>query len=673
MSPKPPTRGNGSADVHIHPNQPSDVSTPRPDIAPRIDFGSPTLRPDGNPARPGRTNGDPDLDAITPAPVVTVHETIGTMTSVAPLTPVNQSLERYRLSTATGLPDVNADGLRIHKGRRYVDLADGGVALVGTDPETGLYRARLPSELTASGPVLLRDPHSGRWHKLEDFEPITFPLTDTRLAAFRTGLDFSDAEPGSDGLHRFDGKLYVEIDNHAYQVLHDLDASTPLAAVMRIVRSEDPVAIDNRNRYVPTRPGRSEPIVFDAVQGWVGTGVAGAGGMMRGDADQPARPGLLDRLSSAFSRLRGAESRARKLFPDHTDDQISDFIRSLGDDVRGRLTRRETEYNTLKAELKSWIKQSTTSSAFGTAKDSTLRVAEEIKRCWRQQTGSTLRLALGNEPLPALKADFSHVRALELDAVTWSDSANTFLSGFSGLERLAVTRSTLDNLPAAVAEMSNLSTLDLSSNLIQLNEQTAAKLSTLSKLQNIDLSGNPLGKTPDFAGLSELETLNLNNAQLDQWPTGLQNQTRLKRLDLRNNRLREVPAAILDPSADPFKAYARINSVTLLEGNSFPAGYWKKLEAYWQRVAADHPELNTNALTGAFRLDGDRPEIAMVQRLYPDKNTQEARAFFIGLGDEAEAKLARRAQDLDLLESQLDRGITPRPDISQKSAMANVT
>ena len=670
MSPKPPARGNGPIDVHIRPNQPSDVNTPRPDIPPRVDFGSPTSRPDGNPARPGRPTGDADLDAIEPEPVVIVRET---MTTVDPPTPVNRPLEHYWLNTTTALPDIDTDGFRIHKGRRYVDVPDGRIVLVGTDPDTGLYRARLPSELTASGPVLLRDNDSGLWHKLEDFEPITFPLTDTRLEAFRTELDFSSAEPGSDGLHRFDGKLYVVIESHVYQVLHDPDASTPLAAVMRIVRSEDPVASDSANLYVATRPGRSEPIVFDAVQGWVGTAVAGAGGMIRNDGGHSARPGPLDRLSLLFNRLRSPESRARKLFPDHTDDQIGDFIESLGVDVRGGLTRRETEYKTLKAELKAWIRQSSTASTAGTANGWAQQTANNIKRSWRQPTGDVLWLELGNGTLPALKADFSHVRRLNLESVTWSGSANTFLSGFSGLEHLTVNRSTLDTLPAAIAKMRDLKTLDLSSNRIALNEQTAAKLSALGTVQNLDLSGNPLGETPDFSGMSELKTLNLSNAQLEQWPTGLQNQTRLKLLDLRNNRLIEVPAAILNPSVDQFEAIARINSITLFEGNSFPANYWKKLEVYWRRVAADHPELNTNALPGAFRLDSEMPEVASVQRVYPNKNAQEAREFFIGMGDEAEARLARRVQELDLLETQLDTYIAnSQPDSSTVNTPAKI-
>ncbi|WP_457266306.1 NEL-type E3 ubiquitin ligase domain-containing protein [Pseudomonas sp. P5_C3] len=585
-----------------------------------------------------------------------------------PSTP--RPLEHYWLASAAQLPAPDALGFRTFKGRQYVDVPRGGIVHITADPDTGLYRAKLPSELQASGPVLVRDPESTLWYSLDDVEPTTYPLTNTRLEAFRTSLDFTGSEPGSDGLYRHDGKLYVVIEDRAYQVLHDLEASSPQAAVMRVVRTEDPVALDNRNLYVATRPGRSEPVVYDVLDGWVGTKVPGAGGMMRSEPDRPARQGLKDRLLSAFDRLRSPESRAADLYPSLDTEQIKALVRSLGDDVDGGLARRKTEYKTLKDQLKSWITQSSASSTPEPTKRWAEQVAQEIKRCWRQQTGTTLKLQPGNGTLPALNADFSHVRTLDLKDITWSDTVDTFLTGFSRLEHLTVTRSTLDKLPAAVAEMSDLSTLNLSSNRIQLNEQTSAKLSALSKLENIDLSSNPLGTMPDFSAMSELKALNLSNTQLDQWPTGLQHQAKLEIVDLRNNQLREVPQANLNPTADQLETIARINGVTLLEGNRFPVGYWKSFELYWQRVAAEYPDLSTTTRPGAFRIDGDIPEVAIVQRMYPDKNEGAAREYLIGLGDGAEAQIARRIQAFDLLETQLERYIADSQPGSSSTANA---
>lgn len=641
---KLPPKGNTT---HVRPTPTPDVTTPRPDT---------TLRPGydslGLPSRAHQPAGDADLDAITAAPTVTVHP------STAPNeTPraVGLPLKDYRVTAATGLPAANADGLRIFKGRQYADVVDVGIVQVGKDAETDLFRARLSSESKPSGPALLRDPDSGMWHPLENFEPVTFPLSDTRLAAFRTTLAFNHVEPGNDGLHRFDGKLYALIDNHAYQVLHDPDASTPVASVMRIVRSDDPVARDSANLYVATRPGRSEPIVFDAIHGWVGISVAGAGGMMRGDgANVPARSSMRERLSQTLNRLRSPQARARKLFPDHTDEEIGRYIESLGNDVSGGLTQRESAYKSLKSELDAWLRQAANAAPPGTSPIHAQQIAQSLKRCWRHQTGAILWLEAGNGALPALQADFSHVRHLTLQAVEWSDAASTLLGNFSGLESLHLSGSTLEKLPAALAQMVNLKSLNLSANRIVLNEQSTAQLSALGTLRDLDLSGNPLGDSPDFSAMTQLKTLNLSDAQLDQWPAGLHSQTRLTHLDLRNNQLTAVPQAHLNPPAEQFAALARINSVTLLEGNPFPPGYWTKLEAFWQRVAIEQPELDNSALTDAFRLPSDMPETPDVKRVYPDKNPQQLRAFLLALNDDGKAQLARRVAALDSLESQLE-------------------
>jgi hypothetical protein len=280
MSPKPPPKSRVTVDVHPHPKLPSDGHTPLPDTLPRIDFGLPVTMNPRIPPKGTGTPGNVDLDAITPAPPVTASELPSAPVPALPSTP--RPLEHYWLASAAQLPAPDALGFRTFKGRQYVDVPGGGIVHITADPDTGLYRAKLPSELQASGPVLVRDPESTLWYSLDDVEPTTYPLTNTRLEAFRTSLDFTGVEPGSDGLYRHNGKLYAVIQNRAYQVLHDLEASSPQAPVMRIIRAEDPIALDDHNLYVATRPGRSEPIVFDRQNGWVGIAVFGAGGMRAG-------------------------------------------------------------------------------------------------------------------------------------------------------------------------------------------------------------------------------------------------------------------------------------------------------------------------------------------------------------------------------------------------------
>ncbi|WP_434767545.1 NEL-type E3 ubiquitin ligase domain-containing protein [Pseudomonas triticicola] len=556
------------------------------------------------------------------------------------------------------MPAANAEGLRLFKGRQYIELADGGFMQVGQDSQSGLWRARLASEATPSGPVMLRDPEGGLWHSVADLQPTTFALSATRLKPFATALDLRTATRDSDGLHRHDGRLYAVIDNHGYQVLHDPDASTPWAQVMRIVRPDDAVAADSDNVYVATRPGRSEPIVFDSRAGWLGVEVGGVGGMNRAVNGSPERRSLRDRLSTLFNPRPTAQSRGRKLFPGLNDEDLGTLLRAQGDDVLDYLSRRESEYRTLKDDLAAWVSTSATEGNDKTGLVAAERSAKAIRRSWKRQTGNLLKLELGHGALPALSADFSYVHALELGAVNWSAAADDFLNGFTALERLTIARSNLDTLPASIANMPGLTELNLTTNRLLLTEQTAAQLSGLSQLQHLNLSHNPLGKAPDFSGLGSLRSVNLRGTQIEQWPNGLQDLQAPVIVDLRDNLLREIPQTILHPSSAQSLASARVNDVTLIEGNPFPTGYWRTLEKYWQRVSIEHPQAATGKQPKAFRLDGAAEDIAIVQRMYPDKDAQAAMDYLLGLEEGAPGEISRRFAEFSLLETQLEAYIT---------------
>jgi Leucine-rich repeat (LRR) protein len=640
---KSPSKGTDTGVPTVRPNPAAEVTPPRPDT-PRANALEPTLTVD-SPLRPNSPTVPADLDAIRPALVVTAQPTDPPAEVVRAVT---QPLRHYRLTAASTLPEVDAEGLRTYKGRQYVDVADGGVVLVSKDPETGLYRARLPSESKPSGPALLRDPDSAKWHELEHFEPVTFALSATRLEPFRTTLDFSNSVADSDGLHRFNGKLYAVIDRHSYQVLHDLDASTPLTAVMRIVRPDDPVASDSQNIYVAMRSGRSESVILDPRNGWVAINIAGAGGMRRGDQETPVVQSLAQRFSAFARRLRSPQSRAETLFPTYDSQQIAAYLRSLGDDVPHGLALRENAYKILKAELQVWAQHSSS-----TAQDWVELAAKQIKRCWRHETGSTLKLPPGGGFLPSLTADFNHVRTLELNKHAWSDSADAFLRRFSALEHLTLSDCGLKKLPTGVAEMNHLSSLNLSANGLQLDVSSAGKLSLFNRLESLVLSDNPLGHLPDFTGLPRLKVLDLNNTAIDQWPTGLSGLRAAERIDLRNNRLSEVPADRINPPDDQLEAIARLNQHLWLEGNPFPEGYWRQFELFWQRIEQNQPQLVADLPSGAFRLENNIAEVSLAQSLNPGMDVNAAKKHVLQLGDNAMAKLLDRQQARVALDSQL--------------------
>ncbi len=311
MPVKPPPRGITTAEVHAPPSRPVKDPLFRSDTASRL---PPINQPPVPDQRLARLPTVGDLDAITPAPPLTVSEIPN---SAIPVIPAPLSLADYRIRPGGSLPDPDDQGLIQLKGRLFVNTEDGHVLHVGQDPDNGLFRAKLPGELKPSGPILLQDPFSLRWFSPDDADLIGYPLPQKRLEGFRTPLDFAGASPDSDGLHGFEGKRYAVIEGHAYQVMRDIDASSPARKVWRIVNSKDPVAHDTENVYRPSRAGETLGIVRDADHGWVSSRSGLLGGMPRTATARANIAHLLQRyepIREAFAALQASDARFNELW-----------------------------------------------------------------------------------------------------------------------------------------------------------------------------------------------------------------------------------------------------------------------------------------------------------------------------------------------------------------------
>lgn len=109
-------------------------------------------------------------------------------------------------------------------------------------------------------------------------EPRWISLGAARLAPFLCNVKPSQGPPDGQGLYAAAGRIYARIDNAYYQVLHDLEASSPSLPIMRIVRAGDEVATAPDNRYIGSRLGSSEPIARNGSGEWQGILVGLAGG-----------------------------------------------------------------------------------------------------------------------------------------------------------------------------------------------------------------------------------------------------------------------------------------------------------------------------------------------------------------------------------------------------------
>lgn len=287
--------------------------------------------------------------------------------------------------------------------------------------------------------------------------------------------------------------------------------------------------------------------------------------------------------------------RARRLYPAHSMAQIERFVSTLGTDevlaIR-KLEDMRQEYRTILDTLERWVHRETwyhdgdgmrLRVPFHTKR----RAAQAILRAWRKEdqtpapSGENLynlvfdAVPLGN--LPVVVGDFTHVTALQMSGVGASSGLNAFLRNFTRLRALNLSGNELTRIPQVVADMSGLTELDLSNNEIRLSERAAQELGSKTHLHSLNLSLNPaLGQVPALAGMRNLRHLDLHHTGITQWPADIDTLTHLETLDLRNNKISEVPDSV-------FKARAVLNRGTHIDGNPLSVASLQALADY-QRV-----------------------------------------------------------------------------------------
>ncbi|VVO79851.1 leucine-rich repeat domain-containing protein [Pseudomonas fluorescens] len=553
MAAKPPRVG--STNVDIHPGRPLEVDSSRPDVV-----GKRGIDPwisDVNPMARAKPSGNPDLDAILPAQTITVS-LVPDATEVRAVMP--PTLENYRITVAPPLPAADSEGFRVYNQRRYVDLTGGGIALVAVDQNTGLYRARRSSELNPSGPVLLRSPDTGLWHPHNDIAPATAPLTETRLQAFRTELDFSAVEPGSDGLYRHDGKLYAVIFNHAYQALHDLDASTPTHKVWRIVNPKDPVASDIANVYRASRSGDSLAITRNEENAWISIFVGLRGGMNR---NEPAPAGLFRPWLSNTAGPSGrpppavaTRAQVKRYFPEATDQHADDFIARFGDAAAA-----EVELDRLRLGLPKLNQELSVWEGFYRGDDideraRRLAICDTLQRLYKWQgdpservyrdghlVGFRLELDSGyrvNLEPPIISTRIDSIVSLSLRGNAFQKLDDLF-STFSHIETLEVRNlhGTGKKLLVAMKKLTELRVLEIHHTHIRPQPFSIyASFSDWPRLRELTLENCNIFQSISVQHLTELQVLRIRHTSLQFSPPDLaaaQGPSRLQVLDLSNN------------------------------------------------------------------------------------------------------------------------------------------
>lgn len=116
----------------------------------------------------------------------------------------------------------------------------------------------------------------------------------------------------------------------------------------------------------------------------------------------------------------------------------------------------------------------------------------------------------------------------------------------SELQSLDVSSNNLEELPECVGSLSALESLDVSNNDL---EELSECVGNLSKLQSLDVSNNNLTELPERVGnLSALQSLNISFNYLAELPEFIGNLSALQSLNVEGNQLPELPECIGDLS-----------------------------------------------------------------------------------------------------------------------------
>ncbi|MFP3518099.1 DUF6543 domain-containing protein [Pseudomonas sp. SIMBA_077] len=293
---------------------------------------------------------------------------------------------------------------------------------------------------------------------------------------------------------------------------------------------------------------------------------------------------------------------AKALYPGMGYEDAVSFLDTLGATQAEReaaLLQRRTQFQMLQGQLSAWeqiqLYPYGASHVGIAAPGHRAQVRERIESAWRREAdiaytedgveigGYELDLSgLDVGDLPAINGDFSHVVVLLMDDMQLRSGSNEFLESFSHLRMLDMSNNRIQSLPPAITEMHHLTSLELMDNRISLTAETAQQLANLTNLEVLNLSGNPLGISPDVSQMLNLRRLDLSDTAITDWPNGLWALAHIDFANLRDNWITTIPSAVFEPQwADG------ANRSTSISGNPIDDPTLDRIILYWGQGNSD--------------------------------------------------------------------------------------
>ncbi|MCU7249445.1 NEL-type E3 ubiquitin ligase domain-containing protein [Pseudomonas koreensis] len=247
--------------------------------------------------------------------------------------------------------------------------------------------------------------------------------------------------------------------------------------------------------------------------------------------------------------------RVRDVYPGLLDEQASQFVLShlrsgkTEQQILHLLNNRMREWEAMETTLNQWVAE--VSGAHVSTVAGREFIAQSFKTSWRMSPLADefvqfrgLNVVSG-QALPALTADFSHVREL----ILMGPGASQLLPCFPNVEVLnfAAPEIAANELFDALAPLKNLKELNLGLHSLHGISEHWGRLPNLQALELLVQRGGVAAEASerlDLSALRQLRHLEVNDEQMREWPDGVLSLPHLELLDLRHTGIAQLPADI---------------------------------------------------------------------------------------------------------------------------------